>query len=69
MASWRTGPCSVFGRTHEQPFFIATGFYRPHIPLFAPKKYFDLYEVSEIQLPEVQVDDLDDLSPVAKAVR
>ncbi len=55
------------GGTHQQPFFIATGFYRPHIPLFAPKKYFDLYEDMEIALPEVQVDDLDDLSPVAKA--
>lgn len=51
---------------HEQPFFVAVGFYRPHIPLFAPKKYFDLYEGVEIQLPEVKPDDLDDLSPIAR---
>jgi arylsulfatase A-like enzyme len=51
---------------HEQPFFLAAGFYRPHIPLFAPKQYFDLYSGVDIELPEVKEDDLDDLSAVAK---
>lgn len=53
-------------RQHDQPFFIATGFYRPHIPLFAPKKYFDMYEGLEIALPIVKSDDLDDLSPIGR---
>jgi len=51
---------------HAKPFFIGTGFYRPHIPLFAPKPYFDLYDGLEIQLPPVQEGDLDDLSPTAR---
>src|SRR5207253_4738944 len=54
-------------RPHEQPFFIGVGFYRPHIPLFAPKKYFDLYAGLDVQLPPVKADDLDDLSDTAKA--
>ncbi|MBI5774482.1 MAG: sulfatase [Verrucomicrobia bacterium] len=55
------------GRQHEQPFFAAVGFYRPHIPLFAPKEYFDLYDGLDLKLPDVKADDLDDLSPGAKA--
>jgi arylsulfatase A-like enzyme len=36
---------------HTQPFFIAIGFAKPHSPLVAPKKYFDLYDASKIPLP------------------
>src|SRR5262245_15195056 len=46
-------------RRHDQPFFVAVGFYRPHIPLFAPRRYFDLYPAEAIKLPEVRKDDLD----------
>jgi arylsulfatase A-like enzyme len=53
-------------RTHDKPFFIGVGFYRPHIPLFAPKKYFDLFANVNIQLPAVKSDDLNDLSDTAK---
>lgn len=50
----------------EQPFLVCVGFYRPHIPLFAPKQYFDLYEGLDIKLPDVKADDLDDLSAIAR---
>jgi iduronate 2-sulfatase len=35
----------------DQPFFIAAGFYRPHCPFIAPKKYFDMYPLDRIALP------------------
>ena len=34
-----------------RPFFIAAGFYRPHCPFIAPKKYFDLYPPDRIAMP------------------
>lgn len=48
-------------RPPAQPFFLATGIYRPHLPFYAPRKYFDLYPPETITLPPVKADDLDDL--------
>jgi len=36
----------------DQPFFLAVGFWRPHLPFVAPKKYWDLYDPSVISLPD-----------------
>ena len=46
---------------HDKPFFLAAGFYKPHTPYVAPKKYFDLYPLDRIQLPQ-------ELADSAKAV-
>ena len=36
----------------HKPFFLAVGFVKPHLPFTAPKKYWDLYDRSQIKLPE-----------------
>ena len=51
---------------HEKPFFLGLGVYRPHQPLWAPKKYHDLYPPESVVLPEVWADDLNDLGTLAQ---
>jgi arylsulfatase A-like enzyme len=53
-------------RTHVKPFFAAVGLWHPHIPLFAPQNYFDLYPEKAVRLPEVREDDLEDVPPVGR---
>jgi arylsulfatase A-like enzyme len=36
----------------DQPFFLAVGFLRPHLPFNAPKKYWDLYDPAKLAMPE-----------------
>jgi arylsulfatase A-like enzyme len=48
---------------HEKPFFLACGPFRPHLPWYVPQKYFDMYPLDEITLPEIRDDDLDDVPP------
>jgi uncharacterized sulfatase len=52
----------------DKPFFISTGFYRPHVPCIAPKKYFDPYPLEKITLPQEPADHLGTLPSAALSV-
>jgi arylsulfatase A-like enzyme len=56
---------SELKKDHDKPLFLGVGIYRPHIPWFVPQKYFDLYPLDEIKLPEIIDNDLDDVSEIA----
>jgi len=53
-------------REQKQPFFLACGFFRPHLPWYVPRKYFDMYPPEDITLPNVNENDLDDIPPVGR---
>lgn len=47
---------------HDSALWMGVGFYRPHVPQFAPQKWFDLFPLDSLQLPAVATNDLSDLS-------
>jgi arylsulfatase A-like enzyme len=50
----------------KKPFFIATGFFRPHCPLYAPQKWFDLHPIDQISSVTNQSDDVEDIPPYGR---
>jgi arylsulfatase A-like enzyme len=47
----------------DQPFFLAIGLVKPHMPFSVPKKWFDMFPLETIQLPPHREDDLNDVPP------
>ncbi|MBS2211283.1 sulfatase [Carboxylicivirga mesophila] len=45
---------------NDQPFFMGIGFVRPHTPLYAPKRFFDMFPIEELKLPVIKEGDADD---------
>ncbi len=43
-----------------KPFFMGVGFVRPHTPLYAPKRFFDMFPIDEIELSEIKEGDAED---------
>jgi arylsulfatase A-like enzyme len=65
MVNWAI---EVLNKKHEKPFFLAAGFVKPHLPWYAPRKYFDLYPLDKVALPKVDERDLDDVPAAGKRV-
>ena len=49
------------GKRHGKPFFLAAGIFRPHMPFFAPQRFFDGYPSDNVTMPEILKGDTDDL--------
>ena len=54
----------------DQNFFLAVGFFKPHTPYVAPKKYFDMYDINEIDVPQMNNEFLNTIpEPAAVSLR
>ncbi len=65
VVSWASKQLS---RVHDKPLFLGVGIYRPHIPFYTPKPYFDLYPEDELVLPGIVEGDLDDIPKAGQAM-
>lgn len=43
-----------------RPFFMGVGFIRPHTPLIVPQRFFDMFPVEKIKLPDIRPGDIED---------
>lgn len=58
VASWAID--EIKSAPKDQPFFLAAGFFLPHVPCYATQKWFDLYPDDDRVLPPVRGDDRSD---------
>jgi arylsulfatase A-like enzyme len=70
MPDWKTTAWAAesLARAHEKPFFLGVGIFRPHIPWFVPRKYFEMYPLEEVIVPTVKPDDLADVPPAGRTI-
>lgn len=55
VASWTVE--QIMTASKDKPFFIAAGFFLPHVPCYATQKWFDLYPDDDSVLPEIIAND------------
>jgi len=39
-------------KQQKKPFFLAAGFFKPHLPFSAPKKYWDMHDAASFEVPK-----------------
>jgi arylsulfatase A-like enzyme len=61
MATWAV---EFLNQPHDRPFFFAAGVHRPHLPWYAPQKYFDQTPLDSVVMPPLKAGDLDDVPPI-----
>lgn len=52
----------------DRPLFLACGIFRPHMPFFAPARWFDEYPEAGLALPELKDGDTDDIPSGGQAL-
>ena len=50
----------------REPFLCVAGFYKPHLPWYAPQRWLDRYPLDQLVMPTVDARDLNDVPPLAR---
>ena len=48
-------------QSHDAPFFLSIGFFRPHVPMYVPPRWFAATDRPEVRAPQVLESDVDDV--------
>ena len=64
-ASWAI---EKLNQNHDKPFFMAIGFYRPHVPWYVPQKWFDQFPLDSIKTPPYLKTDMNDIPKMGQHV-
>ncbi len=62
LATWAQKKLS---ESYDKPYFLAVGFHRPHVPMYAPQEWYDMHPRKDVLLPLIREDDNADLSSYA----
>jgi len=70
MGDWQVADWTrkQLSKKHDKPLFLACGLFRPHLPWYVPKKYFDPFPLEKVTLPKVNKDDLDDVPEIGRKI-
>ena len=63
VVEWARGELA---KTQDKPVFLACGIFRPHLPWYVPRKYFNAFPPEKITLPKIREDDLDDVPAIGR---
>ncbi|MEL7119194.1 MAG: sulfatase [Bacteroidota bacterium] len=55
-------------KQQDKPFFLAAGLFRPHLPWYLPKGYYDQFPLEDIILPAFMEEDMEDIPRIGKNI-
>jgi len=54
--------------SYDAPLFLGVGIFRPHLPWYVPRAYFERYPLSQVVVPFAMAHDLDDVPPMGRTI-
>lgn len=45
----------------KKPFFMTVGFFRPHVPMYVPPRWFSMFDQASLTLPQAPLQDMSDI--------